>query len=61
MAKPTPAEVPVGVKMAVFSPIRRPLLSSRGPPLLPGAEKQQEAHTNPLQHKMEAFPGKSQQ
>lgn len=48
MAKPTPAEVPVGVKMAVLRPIRRPLLSSRGPPLLPerNRKKQQAADTD---------------
>ena len=36
MAKPTPAEVPVLVKMAVFTPMRRPRESSSGPPELPG-------------------------
>ena len=36
IAKPTPADVPVFVNMAVFTPITRPLESRRGPPLLPG-------------------------
>ena len=36
MAKPMPAEVPDGLKMAVFMPISRPALSSSGPPELPG-------------------------
>lgn len=36
MANPTPAEEPVGVKMAVLTPMTRPALSSRGPPELPG-------------------------
>ena len=36
IAKPTPAEVPVLVKIAVFTPMTRPLESRRGPPLLPG-------------------------
>jgi hypothetical protein len=34
-AKPTPALVPVGLKMAEVMPITRPLLSSSGPPELP--------------------------
>ncbi len=36
MANPTPAEDPVGVKMAVLTPMTRPALSSRGPPEFPG-------------------------
>ena len=36
IAKPTPAEVPVFVKMAVLTPMTLPLLSSRGPPEFPG-------------------------
>ena len=36
IAKPTPAEVPVLVKMAVFTPITRPCESRRGPPEFPG-------------------------
>eukprot|EP00879_Flechtneria_rotunda_P027682 GHRR01029663.1.p1 GENE.GHRR01029663.1~~GHRR01029663.1.p1 ORF type:complete len:129 (-),score=39.95 GHRR01029663.1:1187-1573(-) len=35
IAKPMPADVPVAVKIAVLMPIKRPLLSSSGPPLLP--------------------------
>ena len=35
-AKPTPALVPVGLKMAEVMPITRPLLSRSGPPELPG-------------------------
>ena len=31
-----PAEAPDGLKMAVFTPISRPALSSKGPPELPG-------------------------
>ena len=31
-----PALAPLGLWMAVFTPMRRPALSSRGPPLLPG-------------------------
>ena len=36
MAKPIPTETPDGLKMAVFTPINRPALSSSGPPELPG-------------------------
>ena len=36
MAKPMPALAPLGLWMAVFTPMRRPALSSSGPPLLPG-------------------------
>ena len=38
MAKPTPEEMPtpVGSRMAVLMPTKRPLESRRGPPLLPG-------------------------
>ena len=33
---PPPADVPDGLKIAVFTPINRPALSSKGPPELPG-------------------------
>mmetsp|Transcript_126985 Transcript_126985/g.270760 ORF Transcript_126985/g.270760 Transcript_126985/m.270760 type:complete len:214 (-) Transcript_126985:469-1110(-) len=36
MARPTPEEVPLVVRIALFTPITVPELSSRGPPLLPG-------------------------
>ncbi len=36
MAKPTPALMPVVVRMAVFMPMSRPARSSSGPPELPG-------------------------
>jgi hypothetical protein len=35
-AKPTPDDAPDGLKIAVFTPISRPALSSYGPPELPG-------------------------
>ena len=37
MAKPMPALVPEGEKIAVLTPIRRPAESSSGPPELPGS------------------------
>mmetsp|Transcript_12376 Transcript_12376/g.34026 ORF Transcript_12376/g.34026 Transcript_12376/m.34026 type:complete len:294 (+) Transcript_12376:350-1231(+) len=36
MARPTPAKVPLPVRMAVFTPTTRPSESNSGPPLLPG-------------------------
>ena len=36
MAKPTPEELPEAERMALFTPISRPALSSSGPPELPG-------------------------
>ena len=35
-AKPTPADAPDGLKISVLTPMRRPALSSRGPPEFPG-------------------------
>lgn len=34
--KPTPDDAPDGEYIAVFTPIKLPELSSRGPPLFPG-------------------------
>ena len=36
IANPTPADVPVGVKMAVLMPMSCPRESKSGPPLFPG-------------------------
>ena len=36
IAKPMPALAPLGLKIAVFTPIRRPAESNKGPPELPG-------------------------
>jgi hypothetical protein len=37
-ANPTPANAPLGDAIAVFTPINDPLLSSNGPPELPGVD-----------------------
>jgi hypothetical protein len=36
MAKPIPADAPVRLKIWVLTPIKRPALSSNGPPEFPG-------------------------
>mmetsp|Transcript_92971 Transcript_92971/g.258978 ORF Transcript_92971/g.258978 Transcript_92971/m.258978 type:complete len:244 (-) Transcript_92971:701-1432(-) len=36
MARPTPAKVPLPLRMAVFTPMTLPSLFNKGPPLLPG-------------------------